>query len=199
MPYCNHTVKRLPRHDTPIIRKVVKTCLKSGHSKEDQNLRFTRRIIMLNADQKYCRMLHGIILQYFWPALRYHMVFKPLFYLFLSGHLRQVSLYSHFDMFSVNHNRSSTSTLNVDSHCADSRWVVVSYKWKYVHTVLVNCLVKLAQEKVWLGKLTVNMTIAIDRDFKNQTKQNLWLNPSHSDGLSHIYWCNKYGVVYYVF
>ena len=30
---------------------------------------------------------------------------------------------------------------------ADSRRVVVSYKRKYVHKVLVNCLVKLAQEK----------------------------------------------------
>ena len=36
-----------------------------------------------------------------------------------------------------------------------SRWVVVSYKRKYVHKVLVNCLFKLAQEKVWLGELTV--------------------------------------------
>ena len=33
--------------------------------------------------------------------------------------------------------------------------VVVSYKRKYVHEVLVNCLFKLAQEKVWLGELTV--------------------------------------------
>ena len=30
-----------------------------------------------------------------------------------------------------------------------------SYKRKYVHEVLVNCLFKLAQEKVWLGELTV--------------------------------------------
>ena len=30
---------------------------------------------------------------------------------------------------------------------ADSRRIVVSYKQKYVHEVLVNCLVKLAQEK----------------------------------------------------
>ena len=30
---------------------------------------------------------------------------------------------------------------------ADSRSVVVSYKQRYVHEVLVNCLVKLAQEK----------------------------------------------------
>ena len=32
---------------------------------------------------------------------------------------------------------------------ADSRRVVVSYKRKYVHEVLVNCLVKLAQEKTF--------------------------------------------------
>ena len=31
----------------------------------------------------------------------------------------------------------------------------VSYKRKHVHEVLVNCLFKLAQEKVWLGELTV--------------------------------------------
>ena len=36
-----------------------------------------------------------------------------------------------------------------------SRRVVVSYKRKCVHEVLVNCLFKLAQEKVWLGELTV--------------------------------------------
>ena len=30
---------------------------------------------------------------------------------------------------------------------SDSRMIVVSYKGKYVHKVLVNCLVKLAQEK----------------------------------------------------
>ena len=36
-----------------------------------------------------------------------------------------------------------------------SRRVVVSYKRKYVHKLLVNCLFKPAQEKVWLGELTV--------------------------------------------
>ena len=36
-----------------------------------------------------------------------------------------------------------------------SRRVVVSYKRKYVHKVLVNRLFKLAQKKVWLGELTV--------------------------------------------
>ena len=36
-----------------------------------------------------------------------------------------------------------------------SRRVVVSYKRKYVHKVLVKCLFKLAQEKVWLGGLAI--------------------------------------------
>ena len=41
----------------------------------------------------------------------------------------------------------------------------------YVHKVLVNCLFKLAQEKVWLGELTVQqMTIAVDLGRK-ATKQ----------------------------
>ena len=31
----------------------------------------------------------------------------------------------------------------------------VSYKQKYVHEVLVNHLVKLTKEKVWLGELTL--------------------------------------------
>ena len=42
--------------------------------------------------------------------------------------------------------KSSTITL----------FVVVSYKLKYEHEVLVNCLVKFAQGKVWLGELTVS-------------------------------------------
>ena len=36
-----------------------------------------------------------------------------------------------------------------------SRRVVVNYKRKYVHELLVNRLSKPAQEKVWLGELTV--------------------------------------------
>ena len=36
-----------------------------------------------------------------------------------------------------------------------SRRVVVSYKPKYVHELLVNHLFKLVQEKVWLGEMTV--------------------------------------------
>ena len=52
---------------------------------------------------------------------------------------------------------------------AVSRRVVVSYKRKFVHQVLVNGLVKLAQEKK-CGK--VNMTIAVDWNIKHQTKLN---------------------------
>ena len=60
----------------------------------------------------------------------------------------------------------------------DSRRAVVSYKWKYVHEVLVKCMVKLAQEKSvvrWTDLL--NMIITVDWDVKPQTKQNclaLW-------------------------
>ena len=57
---------------------------------------------------------------------------------------------------------------------ADSRRVVVRLKRKYVHEVLVNGLVKLAQEKSlvrWTDR--PDMTIAVDWDVKNQTKQTM--------------------------
>ena len=50
----------------------------------------------------------------------------------------------------------------------DLRWIVVSYKRKYVHEVLVNCLVKLAQEKcviMWTDR--PDMTIAVEWDVKH--------------------------------
>ena len=46
---------------------------------------------------------------------------------------------------------------------ADLRRFVVSYKRKYVHQVLVNCLVKLAQETNFARLIDrPNMTIAVD-------------------------------------
>ena len=59
-----------------------------------------------------------------------------------------------------------------NKHCLLT-FFIVSCKRKFVHIVLVNCVVKLAEEKVWLGELTVPtcMTIAFDWDVKNQTKQ----------------------------
>ena len=46
-----------------------------------------------NSGQKYCRMLHESILQYFRPSLSYHLSLRPLFCLFLSGRLRLVLPY----------------------------------------------------------------------------------------------------------
>ena len=53
----------------------------------------------------------------------------------------------------------------------DTRRVVVKYKRKYVHEVLVNRLVKLAQEKVFRLTDRPDMTIAVDWDVKHQTNQ----------------------------
>ena len=52
----------------------------------------------------------------------------------------------------IDHEMTSTVILLPS---ADSRRVVVSYRRKYVHKLLVNRLFKPAQEKVWLGEMTV--------------------------------------------
>ena len=44
-------------------------------------------------------------------------------------------------------NNAPTISMAILLPSTDSRKVDVSYKQKYVHKVLVNCLVKLAQEK----------------------------------------------------
>ena len=61
---------------------------------------------------------------------------------------------------------------------SDSRRVAVSCKGKYVHEVLVNGLVKLAQEK-YVVKCYDHpyMTIAVDWDIKHQIKQTLHCSP----------------------
>ena len=52
-----------------------------------------------------------------------------------------------------------------------SRRIVVSYKRKYVHEVLVNCLIKLAQEKSVVSRADrPTITIAVDLGRK-ATKQ----------------------------
>ena len=50
--------------------------------------------LSLNAGQKSCRMLQESFLQYFRPALSFHLSLRPLFSLFLSGRLRYVLLYT---------------------------------------------------------------------------------------------------------
>ena len=64
----------------------------SGHSKRRPKIGFQDRL-PLNAGQKYCRMLHESILQYFRPSLSYHLSLRPLFCPFLTGRLGQVLLY----------------------------------------------------------------------------------------------------------
>ena len=70
----------------------------------------------------------------------------------------------------IDHEVISTAILILS---ADSEMVIFSYKRKYVHEVLVSCLVKLAQVKSvvrWTDHPA--MTIAVDWDIKHQTKQN---------------------------
>ena len=64
------------------IQYIVKPVL-SRHSKKDQERlslnagqKYCRR---LSSGRKYCRMLQESILQYFWPALNYHLSSTPLF------------------------------------------------------------------------------------------------------------------------
>ena len=71
----------------------------------------------------------------------------------------------------------SHTFVEIDLQIISTVRVVVSYKPKYVHSVLVNCLFKLAQEKVWLGELTVQpwpQLLTLDIKQQNKTnKQNL--------------------------
>ena len=55
----------------------------------------------------------------------------------------------------VETDREMISTVILLLPLIHSRRVVVSYKRKYVHALLVNRLFKPAQEKQWLGELTV--------------------------------------------
>ena len=66
----------------------------SGHSKGRPKIGFQGRLL-LNAGQKYCRMLQESILQYFLPSLSYHLSLRTMFCIFLSGLLRQVLLYTN--------------------------------------------------------------------------------------------------------
>ena len=71
-----------------------KTCLKqplSKRSKMDFKTNFRLMQVKSIAESS-----NGSILQYFRPALSYHMALRPLLCLFLRGCLRQVSLYHHF-------------------------------------------------------------------------------------------------------
>ena len=56
----------------------------------------------------------------------------------------------------IDHEINSTVILLPSVLPLNHSWrVAVSYKRKYVHELLVNCLFKLVLEKVWLGELAV--------------------------------------------
>ena len=75
----------------PNIKGTVKPVL-SGHSKRRPKLVFKTNYRLMQV-KSIADCSKGSILQYFWPSLSYHLPLRPLFCLFLSGHLRQVSLY----------------------------------------------------------------------------------------------------------
>ena len=69
----------------------------------------------------------------------------------------------------IDHEIISTAILLPSAHL---RRVVVSYTQKYVHVVLVNCLVKLDKEKSVVRLIDrPYMTIDVDWEVKDQTKQ----------------------------
>ena len=68
------------------------------------------------------------------------------------GVASSISAWSH-TLVEIDHEIISTVILPLPLN--HSRRVAVSYKQKYVYEVLVNCLFKLAQEKVCLGELTI--------------------------------------------
>ena len=84
----------------------------------------------------------NIILKWFWHLL------LQLYMLLSAKH----PVRSH-TFVEIDHEMISTVILLLP--LIHSRRVVVSYKRKYVHELLVNRLFKPAQEKVWLGELTV--------------------------------------------
>ena len=71
-----------------------KTCLKRPLRKKTKNCLFFQVQVALNAGQKYCRMLLGSILQYFQPAFSAHLSKRNMLCISLSGHFRQVLLFS---------------------------------------------------------------------------------------------------------
>ena len=66
------------------------TCLKRPLKKKTKmGFKTDYRLMQVKSIAEYSK---GSILQYFRPSLSYHLLLRPLFYLFLSGRLRQVLL-----------------------------------------------------------------------------------------------------------
>ena len=85
-----------PHMFSTLLVNTVKPVL-SGHPKRPKiGFQDRQDRLLLNAGQKYCRMLSWSILQYFQPSLTSTICLRPLFCIFLSGPLRQVLLYMYF-------------------------------------------------------------------------------------------------------
>ena len=68
----------------------------SGHSKRTPKNGFQYQLsLILMKVKSIAECSNRSILQYFRPALSYHLSLRPLFCLFLSGRLRQVLLYNY--------------------------------------------------------------------------------------------------------
>ena len=92
--------------------------------------------LLLNAGQKYCRMLQESILQYFRPSLSYHLSFRSYFCLFLSGPLRQVLLYPiQSNTSTCSHSSRSTNILSVKLRIFSYPSVLTYMFWLLKRTV----------------------------------------------------------------
>ena len=127
-------------------------------------------------------MLQESILQYFRPSLSYHFPLRSMFCLFLTGHLRQILyraaaksitclatdasltadpgvtslLPPRFHTFvDIDHEIISTVILLPSAESFKKGCCQLQAKVCAQSTGMVNCLFKLAQEKVWLGELTI--------------------------------------------
>ena len=107
----DHSEKGLQKWDGRCLKGYSKTCLKR-RLKRRPKIGFQDQLL-LNAGQKYCRMLQESILQYFRPSISYHLSLRPLFCLFLSGRLRQVLLYWG----------------------TTQRWVTVQMRWQVIKRI----------------------------------------------------------------
>ena len=92
-------------------KEYSKTCVKWSISKRPQI--GVQEQLSLNTCQKCCRMRN---LQYFLPSLSYHLSFRSLFCLFLSGRFTKVLLYWGLtrgnDPFRPSFNHSSNGVAN---------------------------------------------------------------------------------------
>ena len=89
-----------------------KTCLR-GHSKRTPKLVFKTDYRLMQV-KSIAECSKGSILQYFQPSISYHLSLRSVFCLFLSGRLRQVSLYNaqSVDFFHKSVNPNGMKTYN---------------------------------------------------------------------------------------